>query len=152
MCMIHGGHGNLISQFASRLYNKRTDDGLKQRGKQVVIVEMAPDLSHLRISAGAVAMELTSWIQRLKIPVYFNCRLEEIVQDAIVCRGTQTSEQIGFPADTVLLALGMSARQDAADSLRRSAPETEVFVVGDAQQVGTIASAVMSGFKAAAYV
>ncbi|HTY63756.1 MAG TPA: NADH:flavin oxidoreductase, partial [Acidobacteriota bacterium] len=26
MCMIHGGHGNLISQFASRLYNKRKDD------------------------------------------------------------------------------------------------------------------------------
>src|SRR5512139_1838928 len=25
MCMIHGGHGNLISQFASRLYNKRKD-------------------------------------------------------------------------------------------------------------------------------
>ena len=26
MCMIHGGHGNLISQFASTLYNKRKDD------------------------------------------------------------------------------------------------------------------------------
>ena len=26
MCMIHGGHGNLIPQFASPLYNKRTDE------------------------------------------------------------------------------------------------------------------------------
>ena len=26
MCMIHGGHGNLISQFASTLYNFRTDE------------------------------------------------------------------------------------------------------------------------------
>ena len=26
MTMIHGGHGNLIAQFASRLYNKRTDE------------------------------------------------------------------------------------------------------------------------------
>ncbi len=26
MCMIHGGHGNLIAQFASPLYNKRTDE------------------------------------------------------------------------------------------------------------------------------
>lgn len=26
ICMIHGGHGNLISQFASKLYNKRTDE------------------------------------------------------------------------------------------------------------------------------
>ncbi|HLA82635.1 MAG TPA: FAD-dependent oxidoreductase, partial [Thermoleophilia bacterium] len=26
MCMIHGGHGNLIPQFVSRLYNKRADE------------------------------------------------------------------------------------------------------------------------------
>ncbi|HCX65032.1 MAG TPA: NADH:flavin oxidoreductase, partial [Eubacteriaceae bacterium] len=26
ICMIHGGHGNLISQFASTLFNKRTDE------------------------------------------------------------------------------------------------------------------------------
>lgn len=26
MCLIHGGHGNLISQFSSPLYNKRTDE------------------------------------------------------------------------------------------------------------------------------
>jgi 2,4-dienoyl-CoA reductase-like NADH-dependent reductase (Old Yellow Enzyme family)/thioredoxin reductase len=26
MCMVHGGHGNLISQFASPLFNKRTDE------------------------------------------------------------------------------------------------------------------------------
>jgi hypothetical protein len=39
-----------------------------------------------------------------------------------------------------------------ADALRRSAPETEVFVVGDAAEVGTVATAVMSAFKAAAYI
>jgi predicted NAD/FAD-dependent oxidoreductase len=36
--------------------------------------------------------------------------------------------------------------------LRRCAPETEVFVVGDALEPATIAAAVMSGFKAAAYI
>lgn len=64
----------------------------------------------------------------------------------------KTSEKIEFPADTVLLAVGMAAKRDVADSLRRCAPETEVFVVGDAMAVGTIASAVMSAFKAAAYI
>ena len=41
MCMIHGGHGNLISQFASRLYNKRKDDyggSLKNRARFAIEV------------------------------------------------------------------------------------------------------------------
>jgi hypothetical protein len=70
----------------------------------------------------------------------------------VVCRDTRTSERIEFPADTVLLAVGVAARLDVAESLRRSAPETEVFVVGDACEVGSIAGAVRSAFKAAAYI
>ena len=55
-------------------------------------------------------------------------------------------------ADTVLLALGMSPKFDVADALRRSAQETEVFVIGDAIEAKTIAQAVKSGFKAAASI
>ncbi len=75
-----------------------------------------------------------------------------MTDNTVVCRDTVTSERIELPADTVLLAVGMAARHDVADALRRSAPETEVFVVGDASEVGTIAGAVRSGFKAAAYI
>jgi len=77
---------------------------------------------------------------------------------ATVAEGTTTGaatavgERIEFLADTVLLAVGMAARHDVADALRRSAPETEVFVVGDALEPGNIASAVRSAFKAAAYI
>ena len=127
--------------------------GLKKKGKDVTVVEMAPDMSHLSVSAGgAAAMELNVLIKELDIPVYLNCRLEEITDNAVVCRNSQTNELVEFPAETVLLALGMSARQETADALRRSAPETEVFVVGDASEVGTIATAVMSAFRAAAYI
>ena len=38
------------------------------------------------------------------------------------------------------------------DKLRRSAPETEVYVVGDAIAPGTVGPAIMSAFKAAAYI
>jgi pyruvate/2-oxoglutarate dehydrogenase complex dihydrolipoamide dehydrogenase (E3) component len=126
--------------------------GLKRASKDVTIVEMAPDMSNLRTSAGGAAMELTALIQELGIPLHLNCKLEEVTDSSVICRNTKSNVRIEFPADTVLLAVGMSARQDVADSLRRSAPETEVFVVGDASGVGTIAGAVMSGFKAAAYI
>ncbi len=126
--------------------------GLKRAGKDVTVVEMAPDMKNLSASAGGVAMELMALVEELQIPIHLNCRLEEVTDSTVVCRDTRTSERIEFPADTVLLAVGMAARYDVADSLRRSAPETEVFVVGDASEVGSIATAVRSAFKAAAYI
>ena len=126
--------------------------GLKRAGKDVAVVEMAPDMSNLRASAGGGSTELMALVQELGIPVHLNCKLEEVTDKTIVCRDTKTSERIEFPADTVLLAVGMAAKHGIADALRRSAPETEVFVVGDASEVGTIAMAVMSAFKAAAYI
>ena len=126
--------------------------GLKRAGKDVTIIEMAPALDSLRASAGGVAMELMELVKELEIPIHLNCKLQEVTDSSVACRDTQTSERIEFPADTVLLAVGMAARQGVADSLRRSAPETEVFVVGDASEVGNIASAVRSAFKAAAYI
>ena len=126
--------------------------GLKRAGKDVTVVEMAPDLSNLRASVGAVSTELMRLVEELDIPIRLNCRLEEVADNSVICRDTKTAEQIELPADTVLLATGMAARGDVADSLRHSAPETEVFIVGDAAEVGTIATAVRSAFKAAAYI
>jgi 2,4-dienoyl-CoA reductase-like NADH-dependent reductase (Old Yellow Enzyme family)/thioredoxin reductase len=125
---------------------------LKQAGKDVTVVEMAPNMDNLRASAGGVAMELMSLVEELDIPIHLSCRLEEVTDDTVICRDTGTAETLEFPADTVLLAVGMAARHDVADALRRSAPETEVFVVGDAAEAGSIATAVRSAFKAAAYV
>jgi thioredoxin reductase len=125
---------------------------LKRKGRNVAVIEMAPDMSHLAASAGGASMELQEIVKELQIPIHLNCRLEEVTGRSVICRDTQTSERIEFPADTVLLAVGMSARREVADSLRRSAPETEVFVVGDASEPGTIASAITSAFKAAAYI
>jgi len=125
---------------------------LKREGKDVIIVEMAPDMRCLSASAGGVAMELMNIVEELQIPIHLNRRLEEVTDSTVVCCDTETGEKVEFPADTVLLAVGMAARQDVADSMRRCAPETEVFVVGDALQVGNISGAVRSAFKAAAYI
>jgi 2,4-dienoyl-CoA reductase-like NADH-dependent reductase (Old Yellow Enzyme family)/thioredoxin reductase len=127
--------------------------GLKREGKDVRIIEMAPDFSGLSKSAGgAVAMELTALIEELKIHVDFGCRLEEVADGKVICRDIASSKTVEFPADTVLLAAGTTPRSEIADSLRRCAPATEVFVVGDAAEAGTIAGAVRSAFRAAAYI
>jgi len=126
--------------------------GLRMRGKDVTLVEMAPDLSGLSASAGGAAMELTALLEKYAIPVRHYCRLEEVTDGTVLCRDTRTGDIREFPADTVLLALGVTPRREEAENLRRSAPETEVFVVGDAAEPGTIATAVRSAFRAAAYI
>jgi 2,4-dienoyl-CoA reductase-like NADH-dependent reductase (Old Yellow Enzyme family)/thioredoxin reductase len=126
--------------------------GLAQAGKDVTVIEMLPDMSNLQMSSGGVTMELMGLVERLGIPVRLNCRLEEVTDSTVVCRDMSTGQRVEFSADTVLLAVGMSPLRDVADSLRRSAPETEVFVVGDAFEVGCVATAIRSAFKAAAYI
>jgi len=126
---------------------------LKREGNDVAVIEMAPDLSSFMTSNLAVFGDIMMEIQKLNIPIHFNCRLDEIKDTAVICTDIEKSEIIEFPADTVLLALGVSPNYAMADSLRKSAPNTEVFIVGDAYEVTTnLASAVLSAFKAAAYI
>jgi pyruvate/2-oxoglutarate dehydrogenase complex dihydrolipoamide dehydrogenase (E3) component len=123
-----------------------------REGHKVEVVEMLPNMMGLRASASGAMSELLDALKELNIPVHLSTRLEEVTDKAVVCRDLKTNEKVEFTADTVLLALGMSPKFDVADALRRSAPETEVFVVGDAIEAKMIAQAVKSGFKAAAYI
>lgn len=126
--------------------------GLHQRGKKVTVVEMLPDLAKLSDSAGAAARELMGLIAQMQLPIKFSHRLEEVGDKSIFCRDLKTNERVELPASAVLLALGVSARRAVADQLRHLVPETEVFVVGDAYQVGTVPGAIRTAFKAAAYL
>lgn len=144
--------GNKIIIVGAGSVGIETAIGLKREGKDVTVIEMAPDLSNLRKSAGGVSMELMALVQDLDIPIYLNCKLEEVTDRTVVCSDNKGAKITAFQADTVLLAVGMTARQDVTDTLRRSAPETEVFVVGDAYEIGNIATAIRSAFKAAAYL
>jgi 2,4-dienoyl-CoA reductase-like NADH-dependent reductase (Old Yellow Enzyme family)/thioredoxin reductase len=126
---------------------------LKREGNDVAIIEMAPDLSSFMTANLAVFGDIMMELKKLNIPIHFNCRLDEIKDAAVICTDIEKSERIEFPADTVLLALGVVPNHGMADSLRKSAPNTEVFIVGDAYEVTTnLASAVLSAFKAAAYI
>jgi 2,4-dienoyl-CoA reductase-like NADH-dependent reductase (Old Yellow Enzyme family)/thioredoxin reductase len=125
---------------------------LKEKGKDVTIIEMAPNMGHLMASASGGSGELQTLINELKIPVNLSSRLEEVKDKSVVCVDPATGKKSEFEADTVLLALGMAVDHSIADSLRHSAPETEVFVVGDAKKPGLVGPAVMSAFRAAAYI
>ena len=125
---------------------------LKSEGHDVTIVEMAPDMLNLASSSSGATMELTGLLDSLKIPVHLGCKLESVTDSAVVCIDMSTSKKVEFPADTVLLALGVTPNHAASDPLRHSAPEVDVYLVGDAKDTGNVGPAIMSAFKAAAYI
>lgn len=125
---------------------------LAKEGHTVEIVEMAPDMSGLMSSASGAMMELMQALKEHNIPVHTSTRLAEITDNGVVCTDLKSGKNVEFGADTVLLALGMRSRHDMVDTLRRSAVETEIFVVGDAVEPKTIAQATKSGFLAGAHI
>ena len=126
---------------------------LAMEGKDVTLIEMAPDLTNLFAAARGAQFEFMDLFAKYKIPIHLNTKLIEVTDKTVICENVKTGEKVEFPADTVLLALGMRPRYEVADSLRRAIPETEVYVVGDAAiRNGTIATATMSAFKAAAVI
>ena len=113
---------------------------------------MQPTLAKLMETSGGAMLEMMEALRELNIPVLTSHKLQEITDTGVVCQDLTKNETVTFAADTVLLAVGMRPNFEVADRLRRSAPETEVYVVGDAIKAQTIAEATKSAFKAAAYI
>ena len=127
----------------------------KRAGKDVAVIELLDQeaaIAGLFKRAKTVAREFPMILKNENIPIYYGINLTEILDDKVVCEETATGRTVEFPADTVLIAIGMKPLQEAADSLRRCAPETEVRIVGDAEEVGNICTAVNTAFQAALHI
>jgi 2,4-dienoyl-CoA reductase-like NADH-dependent reductase (Old Yellow Enzyme family)/thioredoxin reductase len=126
---------------------------LKREGKDVTVIEMLDGYQSLQASASGAFDDLMNLIRELEIPILLSTRLDAVEDDGILCTDLKTNQSKKIPADTVLLAIGVSPKHDEADTLRRSCPETSAFLIGDCHHVGdNIANATMSALKAAAYI
>ena len=126
---------------------------LKREGKDVTVIEMLDSYQSLMASASGGFDDLMDLIRELDIPVLLGTKLDAVEDDCVKCTDMTTGESKRIPADSVLLAIGVSPKHDEADTLRRSCPETSAFLIGDCHHVGdNIANATMSALKAAAYI
>ena len=127
----------------------------RRAGKDVTVIELLDHMGammSLMRSARSVAREFPTILENENIPVHYGLELTEILDDKIICRNSSTGYMVEFPADTVLIAVGIKPLRAVAESMRRCAPETEVRIVGDAEEVGTISTAVNTAFKAALHI
>jgi 2,4-dienoyl-CoA reductase-like NADH-dependent reductase (Old Yellow Enzyme family)/NADPH-dependent 2,4-dienoyl-CoA reductase/sulfur reductase-like enzyme len=88
-------------------------------GKDVTVVETANEIGagDNILQAQSISLELA----RLNIPVKFGTRAVEIAADGVIAE-TQGKREL-LPADAVVIASGMSPRNEEANALRFIAPE-----------------------------
>lgn len=121
---------------------------LAMEGKEVTLVEMQGPEALLNGAALINKFSLQSLMAKHKVRVVTNTKLE-----AITDRGIRTInnrfEWQNYEADTVAFAVGMRPLKSTVAALSNELPQTEVYVIGDCDEIGNVFTAVHAGFNTA---
>ena len=112
-------------------------DGL---GKDVTIVEMKDDWAADSYFMHKNAMKI--YVRDSSIKIHVNTTAKEVTDRGLVC-DTPEGELL-LEADTILLAAGMKADRETAESFYNAAPR--VFETGDCIRAGRVVEAVTGGY------
>jgi 2,4-dienoyl-CoA reductase-like NADH-dependent reductase (Old Yellow Enzyme family)/thioredoxin reductase len=117
---------------------------LARNGVEVTIMEMG---EHLAKDCGR--MHRINLLRQISneplITAATGAKCVSISREAVF--GEKAGQTLSYPADAVLLAVGMTPRTDAVDELRPLAKDS--YVIGDALQPRNLLSAVRGGYDAA---
>ena len=117
--------------------------GYAQEGKTVTIAEALPDI----LSAGIPVPEMNGQMLRdlldeAGVQLKTGCRLAAVTETGAVVAGPNGEETL--PADSVVLAVGFRPRPSLAGELAGAG--MELYQVGDGSQVGSVMTAVGTGY------
>ena len=119
---------------------------LGELGKKVTVLEMKPELCRDApfLHHEAVLLEM----ERLGITARTGMRCTGILPDGVTAE--QDGKEIKLPADTVIIAAGLSPKLDEAESFRSCAPE--FWKIGDCRQARNVRLAIHEGYDAGSYI
>ena len=110
---------------------------LAEQGRKVILIEM---LDQIGSDSGIYEKKvLESKIEQTEINVITGQQMVEVIDGGILTRD-ESGNQTSYGCDTVVLALGVRARRDLAESLKGKLPE--VYEVGDCTVPGRVHGAV----------
>ena len=123
----------------------------EELGKNVTVIELAskPTISGSARGVLGGEFDLLEGLKNEKITKHFNNRLMGVGDKSITIADVNTGEEKVIAADSVLLSVGMKPRFMEAQTFRSSAPNTSVFVVGDALDVNELRGATSTAFDIA---
>ena len=121
---------------------------LAMRGKKVVVIDSAPQVSLMATGAQGDLLRLS---EQYGIERRLGLRVIEITADAVVIE-TADGARESIPADTVLTAVGMKPRRAEALKFMHCCPETNFFMIGDCADPADIREATRTAFNAARHL
>lgn len=123
-----------------------TAEMLLGTGHKVALVEMAPEIGPGIFPA--IRNDELSRVLCHEPEIYAGHRLLEANGQGVLVQNVVTGEQVQVAADSVVLALGVRPRTNAAAAVKAAFPEIPVRVVGDARRGGRIVDAIREGYEA----
>ena len=75
-------------------------------------------------------------------------KLEEVTDNGVIVSNVDTGEKMEVPASDVIIAMGLKANTSGASELEGSG--IEVHEIGDAVEIGNIATSTRSAFEVCA--
>jgi len=132
--------GDNVTVIGGGLIGVETAEFLADQGKAVTVVEM---LKHAASDVGPT----TRWglLSRLtkKMKIITSKEVIEIEKKSVILQD-QNGHQDEIPADTVIIATGLTGRDDLVEMLDQTV--VEYYVVGSCREPGQIAQAIADGF------
>jgi NADPH-dependent 2,4-dienoyl-CoA reductase/sulfur reductase-like enzyme len=116
-------------------------DLLAGQGKQVVVVEMLPE-----VGADMDVLARSMLLGRLRthdVTIHTGTRVTRFTRNTVFAQ--QNNHEIHFPIETVIVAVGVRPNRELADALGPSG--LEMHVVGDAVQPRKALEAIWEGFE-----
>jgi len=128
-----------------------TAEFLREKGKDVTIVEMLPKIG--ADIGPATRFYTLARLQKIGIEMRPKAKVIEVTDGSIVvdCEG----EQVSIPADTVVVATGMKADTELYDSVRAQLPAgspIKIHPIGDCVTARRIADAIREGWQVACQI
>ncbi|MCD8148730.1 MAG: NAD(P)/FAD-dependent oxidoreductase, partial [Clostridiales bacterium] len=114
------------------------------QGKQPIIVEMKDDLIAQTGVCLANSSYLREWFELHKVPVYLETVLEEVKDDAIICKDKK-GEKFEIACDSVISSAGYLP----APLVKVKKGDKKIHLVGDCLNVGNLRTVIWRAYEVA---
>ena len=119
---------------------------LSQQGKKVTVVEKLDDLLIGRPIPWMNRVMLLDLLKFHKVDIMTNCSLSEVTDKGAVL-SHKDSRRETFPADTVIISVGLKPEQGIYRLLRGNL--TNLYLIGDAREAKNIMNAIWDAYEVA---